>query len=127
MRIRKTRRPKTSRVERTRADGTWTESSFWQFIRSGLRLMSKRWPPLYTCLKQARRPYYGYNKKQKWEYQCASCSKWFGRKLVQVDHLNECGTLKSYDDAALFIERLFCETDELQIMCIPCHNRKTHK
>ena len=31
------RRPKTDRVPRTRAGGTWTEAGFWGFLRSGVR------------------------------------------------------------------------------------------
>jgi hypothetical protein len=120
------RRPKTNRVPKTRASGTWTEASFWSFLRSGLRRLSMRWPPIQYVLLSARREYKGPNKKQKWEYKCFTCKDWFPRKQVQVDHINDCGTLKTYEDLIEFVSTLFCEEDELIILCKECHERR-HK
>lgn len=121
------RRPKTMRVARTRAGGEWTESSFWLFIRSGLRQMSKRWPPTTRLIWNAnRRAYKGPNKRQKWEFLCSSCGGWFIRRDMHCDHIVECGTLKSFSDIATFAERLFCEVDGLRIVCEDCHEER-HK
>lgn len=117
-----TRKPKTERVPRTRAGGAWTEASFFSFLRSGLRRMSQRWPPLVRlALNAVRRPYVGPSKLQKWEYQCAVCSGWFKRTQVEVDHIEPCGSLQSFDDLRQFTERLFCETDKLRVVCNGCH------
>jgi hypothetical protein len=121
-----TRKPKTNRVARTRASGTWTEASFWSFLRSGLRRLSMRWPPIQYVLLSARRKYIGKNKNQKWEYKCFTCKGWFPRKQVQVDHINDCGTLKTYEDLIEFVSTLFCEEDELIILCKECHEKR-HK
>lgn len=122
-RIRKaTRKPKTARVPRTRAGGEWTEAAFWAFIRSGLRQLSRRWPPLVRHVwLGARRPYRGLNRRQKWEFQCAACAGWFKRDGMQADHIESCGTLKSWDAMVGFAERLFCEADKLRILCADCH------
>lgn len=74
----------------------------------------------------ARRAYKGKNKRQKWEYQCASCDKWFAGKEVQIDHIIPCGSLRSNEDIVPFIERLTAEdVSAFQVLCKPCHKIKT--
>lgn len=120
------RRAKTDRVPRTRAGGEWTEAAFWGFIRSGLRQLSRRWPPLVRqAANNVRRKYFGENKRQKWEFQCRSCGRWYMRKEIEIDHVVECGSLKSFADLATFAERLFCEVDGLVVLCEGCHAEKT--
>jgi len=111
---------------KTRAGGTWTEARYWQFVRSGLRLLSRRWPPRAEALKRARRAYVGPNPRQKWEYRCAACGRWWMGKEVQVDHLIPCGTIASYGDVGGFVERLLCEVDGFRVLCLTCHHDKTH-
>jgi 5-methylcytosine-specific restriction endonuclease McrA len=105
--------------------GTMTESSFWSFIRSSLRQKSRWWKPVLQCKELAKRPYQGPNKKQKYEYQCNSCKEWHLGKNVNVDHIIPAGSLQSGKDLEGFVERLFCEVDNLQVLCINCHDRKT--
>ena len=116
---------KTSRVPKTRNNGTMTESAFWTFIRSALRNKSRYWKPITQAKMNARRPYSGPNKRQKFEYQCNTCKKWYAEKLINVDHIIPAGTLKSAQDLSGFIERLFCEIDNLQVLCEKCHDLKT--
>ena len=108
---------------RTRAGGTWTEAKFWAFIRSGLRQLSRRWPPLYEAAKKARRPVKDKG-RQKWEYQCAICGEWFAQKETQVDHIEPCGSLKSLDDLPGFVGRLLCEADGFRVLCRRCHDER---
>lgn len=108
------------------AGGRYTESQFWGFIRSALRQKSRRWPPVYQALADARRPSENTNNKRlKWEYICASCKQWKPQKEVAVDHITPAGSLKSYDDLPGFVRRLFCEIDGLQVLCDECHSIKT--
>jgi 5-methylcytosine-specific restriction endonuclease McrA len=44
-----------------------------------------------------------------------------------VDHVLPAGSLNCADDLPGFVERLFCEQDNLQILCTDCHNAKTLK
>ena len=98
---------KTNRVPRTRAGGEWTEAAFWGFLRSGLRQMSRRWPPIVRhAADRVKRKSQSENKRLKWEYQCATCGEWHARKDTQVDHIYECGSLKNWDDFAEFAEEL---------------------
>lgn len=109
-------------------NGQWTEGRFNSFVKSALRSASRRWPPKYETLAAA---YVGkqVNPKTKREgkhYRCASCGGHFPSSTVQVDHIKpvvdpELG-FTSWDDV---INSMFCEKDNLQVLCKPCHAEKT--
>lgn len=112
-------------IAKTRNAGTMSESAFWSFIRSALRQKSRWWKPITQCKMEARRPYTGPLKRQKYEYQCNSCKKWFPEKKINVDHIVGAGSLNCAEDLPGFVERLFCEQDNLQVLCTECHDKKT--
>jgi len=105
--------------------GTMSTSAFWSFIRSTLRQKSRWWRPISITKMKNRRAYSGPNKRQKFEYQCNLCREWFSDKEVNVDHIIPVGALNNGDDLKGFVLRLFCETENLQILCSVCHNKKT--
>jgi len=110
---------------KTRNSGTLTESAFWSFIRSALRQKSRWWKPVSECKQKAKRVYKGINKRQKFEYQCNHCKNWYAEKNINVDHIIPAGTLTCANDLPGFVERLFCEVDNMQCLCTECHNIKT--
>ena len=114
-------------VEKPYNAGTMTNAGFWGMIRSALRQKSRWWKPILQAKYAARRKYKGPNKRQKYEYLCDKCKKWFAEKHIEVDHIIPCGTLRSGDDVKGFIERLFCEKEHLVVLCKPCHKKKTIK
>lgn len=60
-------------------------------------------------------------------YRCAKCGGDFPRKEVEIDHIVECGSLRSFDDLPGFVQRLFVEKEGFAILCKEnCHHRKTH-
>lgn len=114
----------------------WTTARFWGFIRSGLRQCFNRYPPKYECIKEAAHTkedgvYKTGAKKGKVKlvrrYKCKGCLKLFMQKDVQVDHIVGAGSLKSYEDLPGFVERLFCSKEGLQVLCKPCHHKKTQQ
>ena len=121
------RRAKIPRAKspKVRNGGTMTESAFWSFIRSTLRNKSRWWKPITECRLKAKRAYKGPNKRQKFEYQCNACKNWFAQKNINVDHIIPAGSLNCAQDLPGFVERLFCETDNLQVLCEKCHDIKT--
>lgn len=119
--VKKIKEPKI----KPRNNGTMTESAFWGFIRSSLRKASMYWKPLQQCKLEARRAFKG-SGRQKWEYQCNECKKWFMEKNIQVDHIVDAGSLKSGDDLKSFVERCFVEAGGYQVLCKPCHQIKTN-
>ena len=114
-------------VPKTRNGGTMSEAMFWSFIRSALRQKSRWWKPISVCKLNARRLYKGINKRQKYEYQCKKCKTWHAEKNINVDHIIPAGSLNIATDLPKFVERLFCEQDNLQVLCTTCHDAKTLK
>lgn len=121
IRKKKSVRKRTS-VPKTRNNNTWSESAFWQFIRSSLRQKSRWWKPRLLCLQNARRPNQSKNKRLKWEFQCSHCEKWHQQKFVEVNHKIPVGTLMCAADLPAFVENLFCEVDNLEVVCKQCHS-----
>lgn len=113
------------KTPKTRNAGSMTESAFWSFIRSALRQKSRWWKPITQCKMKARRPYKGPNKRQRFEYQCNECKNYFPDKKINVDHIIPAGSLQCANDLPGFVERLFCEIDNLQVLCSTCHDKKT--
>lgn len=113
--------------KKPRNNGQWTEARFRQFITSVLRNGSRKWSPIHTTKKDAR--------VARGKYKCNGCKKTVGvSRLVKgkrvnnvfVDHIKpvidpDTG-FTSWDDV---IERLYCETDNLQLLCAKCHDKKT--
>jgi hypothetical protein len=116
---------RASKTIKTRNSGTMTESAFWSFIRSALRQKSRWWKPITECKMKARRAYKGPNKRQKFEYECNCCHRWFPEKQINVDHIVGAGSLNCGQDLPGFVDRLFCEQDNLQVLCTTCHDHKT--
>jgi 5-methylcytosine-specific restriction endonuclease McrA len=116
---------RASKVVKSRNAGTFSESSFWMFIRNSLRRRSIVWKPISLCRDKAKRAYKGPNTRQKWEYQCNVCKKWFKGTEIDVDHIKPVGSLNNAQDLPNFVESLFCEVDNLQCICKDCHKDKS--
>ena len=59
-------------------------------------------------------------------YRCATCKGEFPAKEVQVDHLHPVvDPVVGFVNWDVFIERLFCEEETLQVLCSMCHTKKT--
>lgn len=123
------------RIPRTRGSGKFTEQGYYTWLRSQLRRISQRWPPLYKCLDNHCRSATEEDKKRwskqiKKVYQCSSCQGWFPRKfkkktMINADHIVPCGSLKNDMDIGPFITRMLVEEDGLQPLCKGCHDQKT--
>ena len=111
----------STRGVKNRAGGVWTEAKYWTFVRSLLRKGWLRYPPRQAVLNNNRVVVTG--QRHRFEYPCAHCDNYFKATEVQVDHIVPAGSLK--DDPASFIQGLYCEPDNLQVLCKPCHKLKT--
>ena len=59
---------------------------------------------------------------------CNECGLCFTRKEVQVDHIDPVVPVdREIVDWNEYIERLFCSTDKLQVLCKPCHQIKCNE
>ncbi len=118
------------KAELTRNNGQWTEARFNSFVKSQLRGGTSRWGPKQLAKKLA-------NIRRGW-YMCAECAQEIPTTLEErdsrgnrmrnifVDHIIPviCPHVgfTSWDD---YIERLYCEVENLQVLCRLCHNEKS--
>lgn len=59
-------------------------------------------------------------------YKCASCGEHFRYVDMNVDHIDPVVSTKDPDPSMdVWIKRLLCSPDGLQLLCIPCHKDKS--
>jgi 5-methylcytosine-specific restriction endonuclease McrA len=111
-------------------DGVWTEGRYRSFVTSTLRSGARRWPPKYETLNEAKTEKKVNEKTGRiaQHYLCSSCSKEFPAKDVQVDHIHPVvDPKKGFISWDVFIERLYCEKENLQVLCKGCHLVKSNE
>ena len=92
------------------------------------KLIPKKFDKKYKALKEA---FVGRKENKKtgklaMHYKCAKCKKHFVAADVQVDHVLPVVDPKvGFVGWDSFIDRIFCEIENLQILCQSCHNVKT--
>lgn len=113
---------------RTRADNTMTEAQYHSHIKGALRKGTRFWKPKLLALESA---YVGKKKNVSTgrlakHYECAMCNLHYPVKEVQVDHIlpviDPIVGFRSWDEV---IDRMFCDSNNLQVLCKSCHKMKT--
>lgn len=108
--------------------GNWTEGRFNSFITSTLRAGARRWQPKYDTLNASKtekkiNPKTG---RLAQHFRCELCGNEFTQKDMEVDHIKPVvDPAKGFVSWDTFIDRLFCEAENLQAICKPCHLAKT--
>jgi len=120
----------------------WNENAT---IRGALRRAFARSPAVQETKKAVRKEFPLKKKdgtpakRPAVRYLCAECGKWFKGTDVAVDHINPV-ILDGFDDWNTFVDRLFCNKDNLQVLCnyklkdiakhnneVSCHLKKTRE
>jgi 5-methylcytosine-specific restriction endonuclease McrA len=110
-------------------DGEWTEARFRAFVISALRAHMKRFPPKWKALKAAMvgKKVNKRSGRLAEHYLCASCGGFFVARDVQVDHIDPVvSPEEGFQDWWTYMNRLYCEAENLQVLCKPCHKDKTN-
>jgi len=111
-----------------RNSGKWTEARYRSFVTSTLRAGSRKWPPKYETLNAAKTEK-KINKatgRLAQHYLCAMCEQEYTQKNVQVDHIKPVvDPKKGFVSWDTYIDRMFCEGKNLQVLCKVCHVEKT--
>ena len=105
----------------------WTAARRHSFIVSVLRAGTRRWPAKYSVLNAAKTEK-RINKKtgrMAQHYKCAKCKKDFPASAVSVDHINAVVGPEGFTTWDAFINNLFCEEDNLQVLCKTDHDKKS--
>jgi hypothetical protein len=113
---------------KNRCGNRWTEAKFKSFIKNQLRGATRKWAPIADCLKKAR--------VRRGFYLCEGCKEEVpnttkdGAKRVKnvfVDHIEPIVPVTGWESWDSCIERMFCEEDNLQVLCKACHDEKSAK
>ena len=114
---------------KVRCNNQWTEARYTTFVKNLIRSGSRKWGPTQLCIKKAR--------VERGIYLCANCHEHVpativveglkGRtKNILVDHIapviDPHVGFTTWDS---YIAGIFCEEDNLQIICRACHLVKT--
>ena len=101
-----------------------------------LRKASYRWPPRSAALRKAAAAKDEYAKKPGEKvsklvrnfYTCAGCAEVFSRKGVSIDHIKPViDPKKGWQGFDVYVARMFCAVEGMQILCSQCHDAKTKK
>jgi 5-methylcytosine-specific restriction endonuclease McrA len=112
--------------DKTRCGGRWTEAKWKSFIKNQLRSATRKWAPISDCLKDAR--------VERGLYLCSECKEHVPTtvkngarrtKNVLVDHIEPIVPVTGWVSWDSCIERMFCEVDNLQLLCKACHDIKS--
>ena len=115
-------------MERKYNNGAWTLGRFNSFITSTLRAGARRWQPKYETLNAAKTEKKINEKTGRLaqHFRCEVCQQEFTAKDMEVDHIlpavDPSVGFTTWDE---FINRLFCEQDNLQAICTGCHKIKS--
>lgn len=101
-------------------------------IRSALRRTFSRSPVVREVMQEVRRESTWYKKdgspasKPRVEYLCSQCGEYHMGKNIQVDHADPVVDPDvGFIDWDTFISRLFCNKENLSVLCKQCHKNKT--
>lgn len=106
----------------------WTDGRYRAFITSVIRSGFRRFPNKYKVLKNAivGRKLNPSSGKMATFYTCAKCKGEFTSTNIEVDHKKPVVDPKEgFIDWDTFISRLYCPVANLQVLCKPCHKKKT--
>jgi len=109
---------------------SWSDAKFKGWIISLLRRGTMRWPPRNEALAKAKteKKINTATGRMAQHYECAECKGQFTAKNIAVDHIQ--AVIDPYDgfiDFSVYIERMFCGVDNLQVLCKDCHDVKSAK
>ena len=105
------------------------EAQFCQWLRSQSRRLWNRHPAKLSMLKASAVPVteemrktLNIHKMTKKVYRCAICGCLHPAKNVEVDHTDDVVQFNTVEGWHVWVERLLvCSTDNLRILCKPCH------
>lgn len=119
-------------IPRPRCSGTMTEAGFITFVKNQLRGATRKWKPIADTLKEARVGHgvYRCNGFER-ESHNVPVTVVINKKRIKnvfVDHcipvIDPSVGFTSWND---YINRLYSESDNLQLLCGDCHDKKTMK
>lgn len=104
-----------------------SEAAFWAYLRGGIRLIWSRYPAKLAWKKgKMFPPPAGYTGRAKTLGTCHYCQEMFPASKLEVDHVNQAGSLNSWESTGEFIRKLLDLNSEWVLACKPCHKIKSY-
>jgi len=100
-------------------------------VRGAIRRTFARAPVKQEVLKAVRKEFPKHRKdgsrakKDAVCYLCNVCKKYVGSTKVSVDHIIPVVSPEGFVDWNTFVDRLYCGSENLQVICDDCHKAKT--
>lgn len=88
-----------------------------QWLITKLRRISLYWPARQECLNAS--------KIERGVFRCNHCKMGFGRKEINIDHIDPVVKITGFINWDDYISKLFCDSSMMQILCLQCHSNKT--
>lgn len=108
----------------------WTSGRLRTYITGVLRSGFRKFPAKYETLKEAS---VGKQINKKTgrvaeHFRCKECNGEFPAKQVNVDHLEPVVCpVEGFINWDVYIKRMFCGKENLQVLCTECHDKKSKK
>jgi 5-methylcytosine-specific restriction endonuclease McrA len=105
----------------------WTDARKHAFVVSVLRAGTRRWPPKYKTLAEAKvgKKINSKTGRMAEHYLCATCCLEFPATGIEVDHIEPVVGRSGFSTWDAYIERMFVDEDGFQVLCKGCHKIKT--
>lgn len=110
-----------------------TEGAFWNWVKGVLRKGWSRHPVKVQYMRSIRfkaplgRVTTKNPKGMVWAINCEICNECVRESKAQCDHIRPSELERWYNDIDAFVKRMYFVTfDDLQGLCIPCHEIKTY-
>lgn len=106
-----------------------TDSQFRNWVISLLRRGTFLWKPRSEAKKRAKvqTGVYKTSGNPKYGYQCQMCKEVFKSSEIQVDHISPVIGPEGFTTWDDYINKMFCDVDNLWALCKPCHDKKSKK
>lgn len=125
--IQKKKEALESHLKQLDEQGRLTEKKLVSMLRSAIRQVWMRAPNKLAKLEQARIADMNPDTRTKWLFKCEICNELFKQNEVEVDHKSGNHTFTRLEDFENFCDKILnASLDELQIVCKPDHEIKTH-
>ena len=57
---------------------------------------------------------------------CNQCKGWFAASNLEIDHITPAGSFTNWNEWLVWMTRLLCSTDNMQLLCKSCHKIKSY-
>lgn len=109
------------------ADGSMSEKKLCTQMRSAVRQTWMRHSVKISYLMKQSYPDMNPNTRTKWLVDCECCGEAFKTSDVQIDHKQGEHSLLTLEDILPFAQSILgVSHDDLQVVCIPCHEAITY-